>query len=104
MVKHTSVFRKVADKLLDAFLPNGVLKIGCRCSYLLRSHLAIMIPANKFNMASAFADETCARSYRKMRINFPFSTGGRHMSAIILRLACLLDKVMPQVFHLYLAI
>jgi hypothetical protein len=40
----TFVFGQVADKLLDAFLPYCILEISRRRRYLLRSHLAIMIP------------------------------------------------------------
>lgn len=42
----TFVFRKLADKLLDAFFPYGVLEISCCRCYFFRSHFAIMIPAN----------------------------------------------------------
>lgn len=45
----TFVFREVADKLLDAFLSYCILQISCCWRYLLRSHLAIKIPANKIH-------------------------------------------------------
>lgn len=48
----TFVFRKLADKLLDALFPYGVLEISCRRCYFLRSHFAIMIPANEVQTIS----------------------------------------------------
>jgi len=63
MGERTFVFRKVADELLDSFLSYCVLEISCRCCYLFRGHLAIMVPANYSETISKCWGSTCKNGY-----------------------------------------